>query len=578
MSSKPSLLVTHPELAKQAVGWDPNLYTAGSSSKSFLWKCREGHTWNATIPRRVGKQGTGCPYCSNTKVLSGFNDIATTNPELLPEVDGWDPTSVIAGSRAKLSWRCNLGHVWVAPPADRARKLTSCPYCSNKKVLKGFNDLSTEFPHLAQEADGWDPATIISRSGKKLNWRCSQGHTWVASPNNRIRNNSVTQCPFCANHFVWSGFNDLATTHPQLAKEAYGWDPTKFIAGSHAKLEWKCNYGHIFIMSLQNRTSHGCSVCTNRQINLGVNDLASQFPEIAKEALGWNPKLVTFSNRSKKKWICQKQHIYESSPKYRTGPNKTGCPFCSNNSLLQGFNDLQTMFPDIATQAFGWNPVEFIAGSHSKKMWKCEFGHTWIASLDSRTQKGSGCPTCSNRVILSGFNDLKTLFPNIALQAYGWDPNKVGAGSHKKLKWICEFEHKWIAEVSVRTTSNSGCPICFGTGYDSNLDGWVYLIENKNLKFLQIGISNYPDKRLKTHSKRGWQLIELRGPMDGVLAREIETSILRMLRKSSAQMIKGSDFQKFDGYSESWTSSSFQVNSINDLMRLAEEYEQKISN
>jgi hypothetical protein len=31
------------------------------------------------------------------------------------------------------------------------------------------------------------------------------------------------------------GFNDLATTHPELAKEAFGWDPTKVSRGSAKK-------------------------------------------------------------------------------------------------------------------------------------------------------------------------------------------------------------------------------------------------------------------------------------------------------------------------------------------------------
>ena len=31
--------------------------------------------------------GCGCPYCSNNSILKGFNDLATTNPEVLNE---WD--------------------------------------------------------------------------------------------------------------------------------------------------------------------------------------------------------------------------------------------------------------------------------------------------------------------------------------------------------------------------------------------------------------------------------------------------------------------------------------------------------
>ena len=40
------------------------------------------------------------------------------------------------------------------------------------------------------------------------------------------------------------GVNDLATTHPELAKEADGWDPTTLTAASHVQKLWKCPVGH----------------------------------------------------------------------------------------------------------------------------------------------------------------------------------------------------------------------------------------------------------------------------------------------------------------------------------------------
>jgi uncharacterized Zn-finger protein len=263
MKQKP-LSETHPELAAEAHGWDPALTTAGSSSKNLPWKCDKGHIWNAPVARRAGKQSSGCPFCSNFKVLPGFNDIATTNPEILHEIDGWDPTKYVAGTRIKLSWKCELGHIWLAPPADRIRRFTKCPYCTNTKLLTGFNDLASVFPEIAAEADGWDPTQVVARTGKNLKWRCKEGHTWSNSPNARIKKDSWKKCPYCSNHFAWAGFNDLATTHPELAKEAHGWDPTKFISGSATKVEWKCQQGHIFVMSLNNRLKHNCSVCANR--------------------------------------------------------------------------------------------------------------------------------------------------------------------------------------------------------------------------------------------------------------------------------------------------------------------------
>ena len=70
-SRKPSLAETHPELAAQAEGWDPTTLARGSDKK-VGWKCLRGHVWQATVGSR--SSGTGCPYCSNKKVLAGYND------------------------------------------------------------------------------------------------------------------------------------------------------------------------------------------------------------------------------------------------------------------------------------------------------------------------------------------------------------------------------------------------------------------------------------------------------------------------------------------------------------------------
>ncbi len=38
----------------------------------------------------------------------------------------------------------------------------------------------------------------------------------------------------------------LSVTHPELAKEADGWDPGKVTSGMHLPKKWKCNKGHIW--------------------------------------------------------------------------------------------------------------------------------------------------------------------------------------------------------------------------------------------------------------------------------------------------------------------------------------------
>ena len=45
----------------------------------------------------------------------------------------------------------------------------------------------------------------------------------------------------------------------------------------------------------------------------------------------------------------EKGHEWEAAVKSRT-INKTGCPYCSHNKVLAGFNDFATLLPDIAAE------------------------------------------------------------------------------------------------------------------------------------------------------------------------------------------------------------------------------------
>jgi hypothetical protein len=172
---------------------------------------------------------------------------------------------------------------------------------------------------------------------------------------------------------------------------------------------------------------------------------------------------------------------------------------------------------------------------------------------------------------LVGFNDLLTINPDLAAEALGWDPSQVSIGSAMKKKWICKEGHTWIAAVVDRKIT--GCPTCAKTGFNPNADGFLYFISHIDWEMFQIGITNDPDSRLSRHRKLGWELLELRGPMDGSLTKQWETAILRMLKAKGADLSNDKIAGKFDGYSEAWSKSTFEVKSIKELMRLTEEFE-----
>lgn len=574
MTKKPSLAETHPEIAAQAYGWDPREVTRGARTK-LPWKCNLGHIWDAQPNDRTGAK-SGCPVCANRKLLVGFNDLSTTHPELAAQAHGWDPKEVMAGSSVNLEWICAKGHIWKSVPVSRVRQETGCLVCLGKQVQTGFNDLATTHPNIASEAYGWDATKVNAGSNKKLSWKCESGHIWDAQPNGRVGANSG--CPVCVNLKVLIGYNDLLTTHPKIAAQAHEWDPRTVVAGSNKSKLWKCEYGHIWKSPIIGRTSNesGCLVCINKQVHIGFNDLATTHPNVASEANGWDPKNVMAGSEKKLNWLCPSGHSYKSSIKSRAIAG-TSCPICSGNQVLIGFNDLNTTHPDLSAQAVGWAPQEFIAGSHSRVLWRCELGHEWFAQIKSRALTGHNCPVCGNFQVLAGFNDLATTHPELSKEAFNWNPSTVVAGSSLKRKWICEKRHTWVASINSRTNRSngggSGCPSCAQTGFDPNKEGWLYFLSHPDWEMLQIGITNFPDDRLSTHTKLGWKVLELRGPMNGDLARQWEKDILAMLKHYKAEIGNSKIAGKFTGYTESWIQKSYPAESLKDLMRAVEALE-----
>ncbi|MBO5368412.1 hypothetical protein J6A32_07280 [Methanocorpusculum sp.] len=592
------------------------------SNRKVWWKCEMGHEWEANIGDR--SRGDSCPFCSRKRVLKGFNDLATTHPHLAKE---WHPTKngdltpfdVTSGSSQYVWWQCEKGHEWRAVIYSRSGKNENgCPYCGGRKAWKGFNDLATLYPNLAKE---WHPtkngdltpSDITIGSNRRVWWQCEKGHEWKAVVYSRIEGNG---CPYCSGNKVWRGFNDLATTHPNLAKE---WHPTKngdltpfdVTKGSNKRVWWICKNGHEWDSTVSNRVrGHNCPVCIGQRVLAGFNDLTTTHPDLAKE---WHPtkngtlKPTEVNAGSNKKvwWKCNMGHEWSAVISSRTSKNAVGCPKCADQlhtsfpeqaiyyylkqidvsvknrelihgmeidiylpslntaveydgiyyhnspkaqtrdelkaqklkdlgirlirvreskslkdeiqiskdvltlphrnyvdylndiikhlieqlfgdstchidvihdrqkileSYKQGFlaNSLGVKYPELARQ---WHPTKngelspesFTPGSHEKVWWICNKGHEWKAQIKSRVT-GIGCPVCAGKSIKIGYNDLATTNPELIRE---WHPIKNGTvtpydvtkGSDKKIWWMCDKGHEWEASVSSRIRGR-GCPYC----------------------------------------------------------------------------------------------------------------------
>lgn len=272
------LMTKDPELAKE---WHltkngdltPDMVTAGSN-KRVWWKCEKGHEWQARVTDRI--KGNRCPICA-WKEPPKYRVLLSTMPELAKEWhptknEGLTPNKILANSSKKVWWQCEKGHEWQTSPMTRVRK-RGCPYCAMRRARKGENDLATVMPELAKQ---WHPvkngtltpADVMPGSHKKVWWQCEKGHEWQAEIEKRVHGNN---CPVCTDRKAMPGFNDLATTAPELARQWHSTEngtltPADVTVGSAKKVWWLCDQGHAWCTTVASRNrGHGCPVCARKR-------------------------------------------------------------------------------------------------------------------------------------------------------------------------------------------------------------------------------------------------------------------------------------------------------------------------
>lgn len=415
-----SLLDNYPEIAKE---WDyeknetlkPSDITSQSSQKVW-WICPNGHSYKSSVSHKV--YGRGCPKCSKEKSISF-------------------PEKAIVYYLNKVSSKVIESYQ---------------PLFLNGKEI----DIYIKDKNIGIEYDGANWHKDINRDLEK-NKLCYENDT----PLYRIREKN---CPIL-NSSSKDIYLENDDNYESLNKAIHD-----FIVKIYNKnIDVNIENDKIEILKLVSYT-------------IKQKSLEFLFPEIAKEwnyekNMGLLPSQFYATSSRKVWWICPKGHSYECTISHRTTDNN-GCPYCSNQKVLVGYNDLATTNPEILKE---WNynknneldilPTKVFKGSHKKVWWICNENHEWQASISNRI-KGRGCPVCSNRLIVKGINDLTTTHKEILKM---WDykknmednilPEKLSYGSSQKVWWICpNCSNKWKQRIN-HIVNGTGCPNCHFNPY-----------------------------------------------------------------------------------------------------------------
>lgn len=224
----------------------------------------------------------------------------------------------------------------------------------------------------------------------------------------------------------------------------------------------------------------------------GQNDFLTTSPYGAKE---WDyskneigPDEVCGKSNKKFWFICKNGHSYLQKPNQKT-IKQSQCPYCLGQKLLKGYNDLKTKFPEIAKE---WDyskndklPEDYTYGSGYKAWWICEKCGLSYQSYINVHIRGHKCTYCSGNKIYSGYNDLKTMCPELTKE-YSKNNNKppeeMSPYSNHKVKWICPIcQKEYVASPKHRNQGN-GCPYCFSSSGEQEV---TKILDEYKIKYQQ---------------------------------------------------------------------------------------------
>lgn len=199
------------------------------------------------------------------------------------------------------------------------------------------------------------------------------------------------------------------------------------------------------------------------------NSIACRHPELIAEWSEKNhptmPSEVTYGSSKQYWWRGKCGHEWRATVKNRV--HGSGCPYCSHRCVLPGFNDLATLFQDVAAEWSDRNlplsPTSVMPYANKKVWWRCRSGHEWEALISTRSY-GSKCPYCSGTKLLKGYNDFAARQPELAQE---WSernmpltPDMVNEKSTKNIWWRCRVcGHEWKSVVKARVKGTQ-CPAC----------------------------------------------------------------------------------------------------------------------
>lgn len=359
-------------------------------------KCGTQKQVSGYLLRQGKSKSCGCSKFENNRLSNTNFDLSEWNYTK----NVINPTDISAHSKEKVWWICKQGHSYQQSVANKFDLNQSCPYCSGKLAIMGYNDLITLYPNIAKEFDVERNKPILletlkPQSNIKIWWKCKFGHSWQTAPYNRIKGHN---CPYCNNekrksfpecaifYYLYQIDNTILHNDTSLGFELDVYIPNKHIGIEYDGANWHQDRDRD-LRKNKKCEDIGITLIRIREQPLTILNSTSEDYIVSNEEELTNIIQIIIKQ-------VYKQDIAINIDKDRTQIEKLKLSSPKERSLAFCRPDLSQEF-DIEKNG-GITPNDVYMGSNKKYWWTCNKGHTYRMTPYEK-QSLKQCPYCSGR-------------------------------------------------------------------------------------------------------------------------------------------------------------------------------------
>lgn len=166
-----------------------------NSHEKVWWKCKKcGYEWKATISSRYN--GAQCPKCTH-KIKKDTNYFKNEVNNLVGKEFTVNGEYISSQTKILITHNICNNSFMIVP--NNFLKRHTCPICSNKIVVQGYNDMLTTNPKLAMlTLNENDRIKYTENSGEKIDWRCPECGEIIKNKQIKNINYEGLSCPKCS--------------------------------------------------------------------------------------------------------------------------------------------------------------------------------------------------------------------------------------------------------------------------------------------------------------------------------------------------------------------------------------------